>query len=272
MRTDDFILQAIHKVPYYSCRAFESLPWVRHGFSTRLGGVSGMGKGSLNLKNAPWDSPDRVRENQRRFLSALSLEKACLLTLHQVHSNRVRILEELSGQWNPPEGDALITRVENAALAVKTADCMPVLIADPIAHAIGAVHSGWRGTLSGVLLHTIEEMQRAFGSDPADLLIAIGPGIRACCFEVGDDVVRLFDERYPESQIAQPIADHPGKYRMNLCNALDIQLDLAGVPLENRHDLGACTCCRTREFFSYRAEGLASGRMMAVIGIAPDTA
>lgn len=263
MHTDRFILHKNHGIQYYSCRAFESLPWLRHGFSTRHGGVSG----SLNLKEASWDASDQVRDNKLRFLTALHLDTSSLVTMHQVHSNRVHIIEELADQANPLEGDALITRAENAALAIKTADCLPILMVDPVYKAIGAVHSGWRGTLSRILPNTIQVMQRVFGSDPAQLLIAVGPGIRACCFEVGAELVHLFEESYPDSQIAQLVTERPEKYRIDLCKILQIQMNASGIPPQNRHDLGICTCCNNQDFFSYRTEGSASGRMMAVIGI-----
>jgi len=267
MRRGGFLLREFQGIPYYSCRALEGLPALRHGFSTRRGGSFAPGECSLNLGESPGDSMERVHENRRRFLSALRLEKAHLVTLHQVHSNRVYIIEDISRQWNQSEGDALATRVENAALAVKTADCLPVLIADPACNAVAAVHSGWKGTLSRVLLETVREMQRSFGSDPAELLVAVGPGIRACCYEVGSDVAGLFDAEYRGGALTKPADARPGKYFLDLCGALDIQLNVAGVRPENRYDLGICTCCNTREFFSHRGEGPGSGRMMAVIGI-----
>lgn len=224
---------------------------------------------SFNLSNAAWDSPERVRKNQRRFLSAVRLGTASLITLHQVHSNRVHIVKDDGGLWQPVEGDALITRAEQVALAVKVGDCLPVLIADPVHGAAGAVHSGWRGTLSGILPQTILEMQREFDCNPAQLLVAMGPGIRACCFEVGPEVADRFDEKFPGARLAQPIERRPGKFLLDHSQALKIQLAQAGVPPENCHDLEACTYCNTNEFFSYRAEGPAAGRMMAVIGIAP---
>jgi YfiH family protein len=267
MRRAGFVLRESQGIPYYSCRAFESLPHLRHGFSTRHGGLSSRGECSLNLSNSSWDSPERVHENRRRFLSALHFEKACLATLRQVHSNRVYIIEDASGQWNQSRGDALATRIENVALAVQIADCLPILIVDPGRNAVAAVHSGWRGTLSQVLFQTIRKMQQAFGSNPAELRAAIGPGIRSCCFEVGPEVAALFDEEYPGRLLAKPAKNRRGKYFLDLGEALDIQLDLAGVLPENRYDMSICTCCNTNEFFSYRAEGPASGRMMAVIGI-----
>ena len=266
MRKGGFVLREDRGIPYYSCEAFDRIAHLRHGFSTRADG-SGTPKQPLNLGHASWDSVERVNENRQRFLSALDLEKAQLTTLHQVHSNRVYIIEDYACEWNQSEGDALATKLEDIALAVKIADCLPVLIADPVNRAVAAVHSGWRGTLSRILLKTIEAMQKSLGSSPADLLVAVGPGIRECCYEVGSEVERLFEKEYPTAHVAAPVVSQPGKYHLDLCKVLDIQLDLAGVHPENRHDLGACTRCSPESFFSYRAEGPASGRMMAVIGL-----
>jgi polyphenol oxidase len=241
---------------------------MRHGFSTRHGQATAPGKSSLNLGNLSIDSPKQVNENRRRFLSALYLENAHLITLRQIHSNRVHVVEDISERRDPLEGDALISRLAGVALTVQTADCLPVLISDPVNHAIAAVHSGWRGTLSRVLFKTILEMQRAFNSNPAQLLIAIGPGIRACCFEAGSEVVDLFNAEYSGCSFAIPEPSRAGKYLLDLCKALHIQMDLAGVAPENRYDLNICTRCNTKDFFSYRAEGPATGRMMAAIGIA----
>ena len=267
MSENGFTLQVFQDVRYYSCRAFDEIPRLRHGFSTRSGGRHG-GR-SFNLSETSCDSPERVRDNRHHLLTALKLEEAHLITLRQIHSNRAYIIEDNPVGWNRPEGDALITRMENVALAVQIADCVPVLIADPDHFAMAAVHSGWRGTLGGILLQTIRKMQQALGSDPARLLIAMGPGIRSCCFEVGLEVAGLFDEQYPKHSLTEPVRGRPQKRFLDLFKALDIQMNLAGVPVGNRYDLTACTCCRTDEFFSYRAEGAAAGRMMAVIGLSP---
>jgi polyphenol oxidase len=240
---------------------------MRHGFSTRHGQATALGINSLNLGNLSLDSPEQVKENRRRFLSALHLENAYLIALRQIHSNRVHVIEDISERCEPLEGDALTARLAGAVLAVQTADCLPVLIADPLNHAIAAVHAGWKGTLSRVLYRTILEMQRAFHSNPAQLLIAIGPGIRACCFETGSEVLDLFNEEYSGCSFAIPAPSRPGKYLLDLCKALQIQMDLAGVAPENRYDMNICTRCNTKDFFSYRAEGPATGRMMAAIGI-----
>jgi polyphenol oxidase len=268
MRENGFVLRESQRILYYSCRAFESLAQVRHGFSTRRCATSALVECSLNLGNLSLDPPGQVNENRRLFLSALHFENAHLRTLHQIHSNRVHIVEAITDRRELLEGDALTTRLTDTALAVQTADCLPILIADPANNAVAAVHSGWRGTLSRVLINTILEMQRAFNSNPSQLLIAIGPGIRACCFEVGSEVADRFNEEYSECNPAMPVSSRPGKYLLDLGKALDVQMDLAGVARENRYDLNVCTRCNTKDFFSYRAEGQATGRMMAAIGIA----
>ena len=290
----NFILRE-NQIPYYSCQAFESIPWLRHGFSTRRGGVC---EESFNLNSiAPnaKDAKERINENRRRLLYALGIENTTLISLDQIHSDRVYVIESAAGFNGSPfsfslftspgstgnrqsktkatsknhEGDALVTNMGNVALAIKTADCFAILIVDPVHRAVGAVHSGWRGTLARVLPNAIEAMRNRFQSDPARLLLALGPGIRECCFEVGKDVAHLFIEAYPEKSVTQPHTIVPGKYRVDLAAVLKTQMTQSGIPPENQYDLGICTCCNTQDFFSWRAEGAAAGRMMAVIRSCP---
>ena len=236
MPHDAFLLRYARGIPYYSCREFESLPGVRHAFSTRSGlpGAPGFGAGEL-------------------------------LTLRQVHSGRVCVVERPPGAWDPPEGDALAAAHAGAALGVRSADCFPVLVADPVAGAVAAVHSGWRGTLAGILAETVGALGRAFGSRPGDLHVAVGPGIRSCCFEVGPEVAAAFAAGYPGA--ARPAPGRPGKFLLDLPRVLEAQLEAAGVARGRRYDSGLCTFCNPREFFSYRREGAAAGRMMSVIAL-----
>jgi len=248
MRRDGFALLSQGGLRYYSCRALDTAGF-RHGFSTRHGGNLGFRAG---------DSPERVGRNRRRFLAALGLEDRPLLTLRQVHSSRIHIIGDPPAEWNRPQGDGLAGRGPGVVLGVESADCAPVLLADPAGGAMAAVHSGWRGTLFGVLPEAIRQMQRSFGSDPAGLLVAAGPFIGACCFEVGAEVA----ERFSSSACTPRGA---GKCMLDLERALEEQLDAAGVDPVNRYALGECTRCRTADFFSHRAEGARSGRMLAVI-------
>jgi YfiH family protein len=266
MEKSIFTLRKTDEITFYSCRAFEELEGLYHGFSTRHGRNQVRSEHSFNLGYTAWDSPQRVDENRSRFLSALNPHRTSLATLRQIHSGRVHIIKEFPGQWNPPEGDAFITRSRDIALAVQTADCLPVLIADPDHDAVAAVHSGWRGTLERIAFRTIREMQNAFGSNPAHLLVAVGPGIRSCCFEVGPEVSDLFNKKYPGAGLAIASPDRPGKFFLDLPGTLKLQFHAAGIHPENVYDIGLCTCCNTDTFFSYRAEGGHAGRMMAVIG------
>jgi hypothetical protein len=266
MQTDGFILRESAGVPYYVCSALAQDSGIRHGFSTRRGGVSLAPDGILNLGYVPWDSHDNVKENRRRFLSALGLTPDCLATVEQVHSTEFHIIIGRAHQWNPNmHGDALVTAERGVALAVQVADCFPVLISDPKTGTIAAVHAGWRGTLARILPQTLSGMKHKLGVDPARVLVAIGPGIRHCCFEVGSEVAAAFKAAFPGACLCCPHPNHRGKHFLDMPRALTLQLAEAGVSQETVHDLGLCTRCHTDEFFSYRAEGSGTGRMMAVI-------
>jgi YfiH family protein len=266
MRRDGFVLRVVRGVAYYSCRAFEELPGLGHGFSTRRGGAPAFAGNRFNLGDASWDTPERIQENRHRFLGAVRLEGARLATLRQIHSDRVYIIRDLSAQWNRPEGDALATALEDVALAVQVADCLPVLLADPVTKVVAAIHSGWRGIVSHILPKAVQEIQRSLSVDPAHLLAAVGPGIRSCCFEVGPEVAARFDREFPRGRLTRPAETSPGKYYLDLVGALEFDFVAAGIKPEKCHDSGLCTCCNISEFFSHRAEKDRAGRMMAVIG------
>jgi purine-nucleoside/S-methyl-5'-thioadenosine phosphorylase / adenosine deaminase len=267
MSTSDFVRKVEHGVPIYTCRALEELPSVRHGFSTRIGGVSSGESALLNLSRVPWDLPELVEDNRRRFLGAAGLHEASLITLSQVHSDGIHIIENNQAQWNASAaGDALVSRSPGNALAVQVADCFPVLIADPDTMTVASIHAGWRGTRSRILTKTVAAMRRLSGSDPASLWVALGAGIRSCCFEVGAEVVAQFHHEYPGGALAARHPVHEGKFLLDLPAALRYQTEEAGIRPDRVFDLGMCTCCNIDEFFSYRREGERSGRMMGLIG------
>ena len=266
MQNTGFVRREAEGIAYYSCIAMETLGHLRHAFSTRHGGISLMPEKALNLGNVPWDNRAHVVENRRRFLSALNLTPSSLVTVSQIHSAAFHIIKSRADQWNPSmPGDGLATAAEGVALAVQVADCFPVLIAASQSGAIAAVHAGWRGAQARILSRTVAGMQRSLGADPAELLVAIGPGIRSCCFEVGDEVATAFDAEFPGARLCSPILGKPGKYILDLPQSLNLQLTESGVRQEAISDLGLCTRCNPAEFFSCRAEGARSGRMMGVI-------
>lgn len=264
MLGDGFCRKEVDGVRVYTCDALDSLPGLRHGFSTRHGG---RGAAYLNLGLVAWDYPERVEENRRRFLAALGLQNANIATLSQIHSDQVRILDEEAEEWNSSStGDAMATRRTGIALGILTADCLPVLVADPDTGAIAAAHAGWRGTLARILSKTIAKMCIAFGSEPSRLLVAIGPGIRSCCYEVGPEVAELFKIEFSGTPQLYSRKTDSGGVTLDLRCALEVQFSESGIEPDRVWDLGACTRCNSDEFFSYRSEGPRSGRMMAVIG------
>jgi YfiH family protein len=167
-----------------------TLPWLVHGFSTRRGGVSkAYGKNTLNLGITDEDTRQAVTQNRRLFLRALSAVKNRetwpLVLTKQVHSAIIHHVTELPVE--PLVGDGVITNLPEVVLTVRTADCIPVLLADKKLRAVGAFHAGWRGTFARIVEKGVGEMQAKFGSRPKDLLAAIGPGIHSCCYEVEDE-------------------------------------------------------------------------------------
>jgi YfiH family protein len=268
MNEKGFVLRSVNGVSFYSCLALENLPQVRHGFSTRMQGADSPQGNSLNLSKVPWDTHERVSENRSRFLSALGLASTPLVTLSQIHSDRIHLIDDAAcREGRRRDGDALITRRTGTAVGVLVADCFPILLADPDSGAVAAVHSGWRGTTQRILEKTIREMRVVFGSRPSALRAAIGPGIRSCCFEVGTEVAEDFEEAFAGARLSRQNPERSGKYMLDLARALEIQCVESGLDKGNTFDLGICTRCHPEEFFSYRAEGHRAGRLMALIAI-----
>ena len=251
------------------CEPLERIGFT-NAFSTRGGGVSPLPQSSLSLGNFSQDEGANVRENRRRFLAALGASDWTLVTARQIHSTDVRtVADRDDARAEPQPGDALIANLADVLLAVQTADCLPILLADPRSGAAAAVHAGWRGTLGGIVARTVKEMQLRFGTRPADLYVALGPAIGPCCFEVGPEVIAQFHAEYP---YAEDLTSHPqanGKANLNLNLANRRQLIDAGVADERIFDCKLCTVCHNHLFFSYRRERGAEkpvGRLMGVIG------
>jgi polyphenol oxidase len=245
-----------------------------NAFSTRLGGISAMPENSLNLAGFNEDDADNIYENRRRFLKLFAGEWT-LTGCWQVHSANVRVVRD-AADAQPRPGvigddqycDALVSNVPQILLAVKTADCVPVLLADPQTGVFAAVHAGWRGTSSSILMRTIEQLERDYGAEPGNLRAAIGPAANACCYEVGDEVIGVFKQRFPESDhLFAPTRD--GHARIDLQRANRDQLINRGLAPDRIHVAPLCTMDRNDLFFSYRREKKLHGRvgrLMSVIG------
>ena len=262
------------------------IPWLVHGFSTRLGGFSRVyGGGALNLGFTEQDSRNAVERNRTAFLSKFGFMKNGqpwpLITLRQIHSDLIHHVSK------PPEeqlaGDGLVTETPGMLLGLGTADCLPIILVDVKKKAVGIFHAGWRGTLKRIVEKGIGEMGRYFGTLPGNVTAAIGPGIHGCCYEVGTEVrdqfasqfsyaTELFRESKDSDSIRKKypllfLSDFPKKIFLDLVEANRRQLLDTGVPAENIAASPLCTSCRTDLLFSHRKEKGVTGRMMAVVGI-----
>jgi hypothetical protein len=269
--------------------------WLVHGFSTRLGGVSRVyGGNALNLGFTKEDSRAAVERNRERFLKELGVVNKNhawpLVTLRQIHSDLIYRVDSLPKQ--PLAGDGLISDTPGLVLAIQTADCLPIILADRKRRAVGVFHAGWRGTVKRIIEKGVGEMRKHFGSDPRNLVAAIGPGVQGCCYEVGEEVRTKFEsqfayasallreikesdpvrEKYPLLFLTARAPGHselPVKLFLDLVEANRRQLLDAGVLKKNIETLGLCTACHTDLVFSYRAERGATGRLMAAAAIRP---
>lgn len=216
-------------------------------FSTRQGGVSRAPYDALNLGRSTGDDPEAVAANRARVLQRAGLDPAALATAGQCHGTRVT---EVFAPGHHPECDALVTRVTGVALAVTTADCMSLLYSAP--GVVAAVHSGWRGTADGMPVATLEAVCQLAGCAPDAVHVAIGPAIRGCCYEVGEDVA----SRFP----AEAVRATSGRPRLDLPTAAERMLRTAGVRAESLTDTGACTSCEPALYFSHRRDQGRTGR------------
>ena len=271
-------------------------PWLMHGFSTRIGGKTTVYRpdqqtGELNLGFTASDQKETVLANRSLFVSAVAEAPLPLVTLQQIHSSIVhRAGSADAAEKTLRKGDGIMTDEPDILLGIQTADCIPVLVADRKRRAVAAFHAGWRGTLKRIVEHGIGQMRLAFGSHPEDLIAAIGPGIGACCYAVGEEVrsefesqfryaAELFSEVYDSDPVKEKYpmlfltARAPGHSQLgpglhlNLTEANRRQLLDAGLSAGNIFIQGDCTSCRTDRYFSHRAEHGFTGRSLSVIGI-----
>jgi polyphenol oxidase len=226
-----------------------ALTGIRHAFFTRLGGVSGGLYASLNGGTGSNDDAAHVAENRARMAGALGVESRRFLTLYQIHSPHVVVAQAPWTADERPRADAIVTRMRALAIGVTTADCGPVLFADPQAGVIGAAHAGWRGALGGVVEATVEAMER-LGAARSQIRAAIGPMIRQSNYEVGSDLIARFAaEDRASSRFFAP-ASRNGHALFDLGGYVAERLARAGVT--HVEDLGLCTYADPDRFFSYR--------------------
>ena len=255
---------------YITIPAFEKTGLVRHCFTTRLGGVSPEPYG-MNLGISGADAPENVRRNYERIAYAIGSFPGNLVVSAQVHGTeilRVGVLDRGKGVVFPREMEAidgLITDRSQVGLVTIHADCVPLFFLDPRRKAIGLAHAGWRGTVGKIGAKMIRRMQEDFGSDPADLLTAIGPSIGPCCFEVGEDVAQQFESVFMDqrAELIRP-AKSSGKFYVDLWEANRQTMLSEGVLPEHITVTDLCTACHSDVFHSHR-KTKSPGRMAAIL-------
>ena len=300
-------------VPAWEKPASPTKSWLWHGFSSRMGGLSLAycaegASGELNLGFTADDNRETVIANRRLLAEAITGHASTpLVTLRQIHSSVLVLAGAALTNCQHPcksgdpsdgssslgwKGDGLMTNVPGLLLAVQTADCIPVLVADPKRRVVAAFHAGWRGTVKRIVESGVGRMRLEYGSRPQDLIAAIGPGIGACCYAVGEEVLSEFESqfsyadhlfrevystdpvrtKYPMLFLTQRAPGHSPigpSLHLDLVEANRRQLLAAGLKPRSIQSVGGCTNCQPELFFSHRASKGHAGRMLSVIGIRP---
>ncbi|MCI8336702.1 MAG: peptidoglycan editing factor PgeF [Peptococcaceae bacterium] len=259
--------------PYLTLNSFSALPNMRHGFSTRWGGVSEDIYATMNLGFKTADKPENIRKNYEMICSCIGLNTGNLTLTDQTHTTNVKIIgkEDIGKGFSLPQDyhdiDGLITDLPGVPLSVVHADCVPLLFADPIRKVIGAAHAGWRGTVGNIAANMIQIFQEHYHSKPKDIYMGIGPSIGFCCYEVDQPVADIFlaHPLLTNSKAIKPTT--PGKYHINLQQINSLIAQSAGLLPEHIIDIGLCTNCHKDIFFSHRGHQGKRGLLASLIQI-----
>ncbi|MCL4458339.1 MAG: peptidoglycan editing factor PgeF [Chloroflexi bacterium] len=244
-----------------------------HAISTRHGGVSNGIYRSLNMSFSVGDATDNVVSNRAILCRALNIPAEAIVVPQLAHSCNVAVVSSndkgqgaLRGGTGIPVSDALITDSPGLFLLITFADCVPLLFYDPVKRAVGLAHAGWKGTVNQIARHVVGKMTQDFGTDPADLIIGIGPSIGPCCYEVGDEVMALVSRAWGDhlDDVAHQV---DGRRHLDLWNLNHHAILEAGVNETHLEVTRICTSCRVGDFFSHRRERGRTGRFAAIIGL-----
>ncbi len=275
-------LRGSKTVPLFIYKDFETINFIRHGFSTRMGGISTGIYSSMNFKEDGEDSNDNIRENYRRIAGALECDVNKMVRSHLCHGVNVHEVEErdfgvgVLAKSTLKDYDGLITNIPGVTLAATFADCVPLYFVDERHRAIGLAHSGWRGTADRISWNMITAMGKAYGTEPADLVVAIGPCICGDCYEVGQELRDVFSINFSgaiEEETGILFSDickegkAEGKYQLDLRLANLQSFLKAGIPREQILVSDICTCCNPEYIFSHRATKGRRGASAAFLGI-----
>jgi polyphenol oxidase len=278
--SDTARLDLTMEVPFITFPELSKIPFLKHGFSTRLGGVSEGMFATMNFgseTSSYADSSANIEENYRRMAASIGFDVTKLVVSLQVHKTNIRVVDEkdygkgLFVQRDYDEIDGLITNKPGITLVTKYADCVPLYLVDPVKKAIGLSHSGWRGTVLKIGKVTVEEMKKNFGSDPADLIAVIGPSICSNCYEISEEVAEEFRNSFSECEKHDILTSRGnGKYLCNLWSANREVFLEAGLSPNNIHVSEVCTSCNSDLLFSHRKTQGKRGNLAAFLTIAEE--
>lgn len=262
------------EVVYLTFPLLEPFSWITHGFSTRLGGVSQGEIGSMNLSFGREPGRENVEENHRRMAAAIGYAPENMVFSRQTHTTNIMNVTEkdrglgFTRDRDYNDIDGLITNVPGVVLVTFYADCVPLLLVDPVHRAIGSAHSGWRGTVNNMGKAVVEAMTKAFGTKPEDVVAAIGPSICQDCYEVSGDVIGAFQKAYdPGLWPSLFYEKENGKYQLNLQQACFENFLSSGLLPEHISLPDLCTCCNPQLLYSHRASGGKRGNLAAFLTI-----
>lgn len=267
-------LKEKNHVPYIQFKNLSATGIVKHGFSTRKGGVSTGIFSSMNLNFKRGDDPDAVMENYRRMAAALNMRVEDMVLSDQTHTTNVRVITEEDrgkGILKPQDYsdvDGMITNVPEIVLVTSYADCVPLYFVDPVRKAIGLSHSGWKGTVGHIGQKTVWKMHEVYGSEPKDIVAAIGPSICQSCYEVSDDVAEAFRANFTADEAADILLDKGnGKYQLDLWKANWYVLADAGILPEHLSVTDLCTACHPDLMWSHRKTNGQRGGLSAFLSL-----
>ena len=250
------------ETPYLSYPLLGKTGLVKHGFSTRIGGVSEGCYASLNLSFDRGDSREAVAENFRRIGKSIGVRCEDMVLSQQTHTTNVRIVTEedrgkgIVRERDYTDVDGLVTDVPGICLVTSFADCVPLYFVDPVKRVIGLSHSGWRGTVGKIGRKTVQLMQERYACSPADILAAVGPSVCMDCYEVSADVIDQFKENFDPGSWNSLFSGKPdGKYQLDLWKANELILLESGIAPEHIAVTNVCTHCNSKILYSHRASG-----------------
>lgn len=269
------IFREIEKeVPYLEYPLLKDTKIVHHGFSTRLGGVSQGCYASLNLSFTRGDDEAAVRENYHRIAKSIGVKCENMVLSQQTHTTNVRVVTEKDkgkGIVKPldyTDVDGMVTNIHGICLVTFYADCVPLYFVDPVQKAIGLSHSGWRGTVGKIGKETIRKMEEQYGSDPKDILAAVGPSICKDCYEVSEDVILEFQKNFKERYWKDLFyRKENGKYQLDLWKANEIIFKESGILPEHIAVTNVCTHCNSEILYSHRTSGDRRGNLAAFLAL-----